>query len=148
MNLAPPFLHIATREPAEADGVVGRLRGREMRTKAALFDEFAAALQFPDYFGRNWDALDECLNDLSWLPGRAYLLLVSDALAVLSEERPEAFATLVAVLQRAGEEWAHRKLEGNPWDRPPTPFHVILRCEDDEREALVERLRKAGADFD
>lgn len=28
-----------------------------------LFDALAAALHLPDYFGRNWDALDECLRD-------------------------------------------------------------------------------------
>lgn len=37
-------------------------------TKAALLEELDRRLQFPDYFGENWDALDECIRDLSWLP--------------------------------------------------------------------------------
>jgi RNAse (barnase) inhibitor barstar len=32
-----------------------------------LFQELSKGLNFPDYFGNNWDALDECINDLSWL---------------------------------------------------------------------------------
>ncbi len=33
-----------------------------------LFQELAQRLYFPDYFGANWDALWECIRDLSWLP--------------------------------------------------------------------------------
>jgi RNAse (barnase) inhibitor barstar len=36
-------------------------------SKAALLTELAQRLHFPDYFGMNWDALDECIHDLSWL---------------------------------------------------------------------------------
>jgi len=52
-------------------GVVRLVRGAKMRTTARLFDEISAAFQFPCYFGENWDALDECLNDIDWLPGDA-----------------------------------------------------------------------------
>ena len=37
-------------------------------TKEALLDELYRRLRFPDYFGDNWDALEECIRDLSWLP--------------------------------------------------------------------------------
>ncbi|WP_199922364.1 barstar family protein [Microterricola viridarii] len=40
------------------------VRGRKMRTLRPLFDEFAAALQFPLYFGENRDAFYERLSDL------------------------------------------------------------------------------------
>lgn len=59
------------------------LQGNRMRTEAGLFQEFAAALQFPYYFGSNWDALDECLSDLEWLPADGYLLFLSEAQRVL-----------------------------------------------------------------
>jgi RNAse (barnase) inhibitor barstar len=39
-----------------------------LATKEALFEELYQRLQFPDYFGGNWDALWECIRDLSWLP--------------------------------------------------------------------------------
>jgi hypothetical protein len=37
------------------------------RGKEKLLGVLAKGLRFPKYFGWNWDALDECLRDLSWL---------------------------------------------------------------------------------
>src|SRR5438552_17320122 len=51
------------------------LRGHKCRTSDQLFDEFGAALQFPEYFGENWDALNDCLTDLAWLPAAEYPLV-------------------------------------------------------------------------
>ncbi|MBN1425603.1 barstar family protein, partial [Candidatus Fermentibacteria bacterium] len=45
-------------------------------TGADLLAAFAAALHFPSYFGRNWDALYDCLADLSWRPACGYALLL------------------------------------------------------------------------
>ena len=39
-----------------------------IRSKQKLLRTLAAQLRLPDYFGYNWDALEECLRDLSWLP--------------------------------------------------------------------------------
>jgi len=40
----------------EADLAVRLVRGHKSRAVDGLFDEFAAALQFPYYFGANWAA--------------------------------------------------------------------------------------------
>ena len=40
-----------------------------LRTTQALFSTLAADLSFPEYFGHNWSALDDCMRDLSWLAG-------------------------------------------------------------------------------
>jgi hypothetical protein len=40
--------------------------GAQVSDKAAFLRTVAAALRFPAYFGHNWDALEECLRDLSW----------------------------------------------------------------------------------
>ena len=46
--------------------------------KRDLYDLFAAQLNFPSYFGRNWDALYDCLNDLKWLKEKQILILHED----------------------------------------------------------------------
>ena len=68
---------------------VRHVRGRRMPTVAALFDEFAAALQFPYYFGRNKDAFDECFGEIGDTVGAGPVVLVLDADAVLTEQPGE-----------------------------------------------------------
>lgn len=54
-----------------AAGWSGRVvDGAAMGDRDGMFDEFATALEFPAWFGRNWDAFLDCLRDLSWLADR------------------------------------------------------------------------------
>jgi RNAse (barnase) inhibitor barstar len=56
----------SARKPTEVALVVRIPRG--IRSKEKLLAILADRLRFPRYFGYNWDALEECLRDLSWLP--------------------------------------------------------------------------------
>jgi RNAse (barnase) inhibitor barstar len=47
-------------------------------TKSQLMRFLASSLTFPAYFGHNWDALDECLADLSWLSAKKVVLWHQD----------------------------------------------------------------------
>ncbi|MDX8035094.1 barstar family protein [Lentzea sp. BCCO 10_0856] len=44
--------------------------------KNAAIAAIAKALDFPDWFGQNLDALYDSLSDLSWLPEGEYVLVV------------------------------------------------------------------------
>ena len=45
---------------------------------ATLLRVLAERLQFPDWFGGNWNALSDCLRDLGWLPQRTVVLWHED----------------------------------------------------------------------
>lgn len=37
------------------------------KTEIDLRESIAKKLMFPSYYGKNWDAFDECINDLGWI---------------------------------------------------------------------------------
>lgn len=76
--------------------------GAAVRTKAEALDAIAAAMSFPDWFGRNLDALYDSLTDLSWLPAGEHLLVWS-APEVLRAAEPRAYQAIVDVLVDASE---------------------------------------------
>jgi hypothetical protein len=128
--------------------VVRFLRGNKMRTVNSLFDEFAAALQFPYYFGENWNAFDECLTDLAWLPGDVYILIITNSEATLAtEEDEEQLVTLIDILQNAGEEWSRPVETSESWSHPPVPFHVIFQSSEAGLEVVRSRLKSTGMPF-
>lgn len=101
------------------------IHGKKCGTSAGLFDEFARALSFPDYFGHNWDALEECLMDLEWLPAKGYVLVIVDAEHVLPDDEEE-YETLLEILCDAGEHWAGRGRV--------VPFHALFVVSERNRQ--------------
>lgn len=154
-----PWLHIAELDQSPLTNCVLRLmqedrdlavrvvRGRKMITQQALFDEFAAAYQFPFYFGENWNAFHDCINDLAWLPAARHLTVIMGAEAVLSASR-ERFRALVETLDRAGREWSESSAATRPWAPQPRPFHVILQAESGDGSELRNALSEAKVAHD
>ncbi|HSL05131.1 MAG TPA: barstar family protein [Nitrospiraceae bacterium] len=106
------------------------IKGRHCKTPATLLAEFARALEFPDYFGHNWDALEECLTDLEWLPAKGYILLITDAAHVLSNDETE-YETFLEILRDAGEAWGSG--QAGMGTRRATPFHALFAVSERER---------------
>lgn len=65
-----------------------------------VFESMARALDFPDWFGRNWDALEDCLGDLTWRRDAGRVLLLCN-----SPDGSE-LGTLVDVLDTVARYWA------------------------------------------
>ena len=75
--------------------------------KEALLERLAAALAFPDWFGANWDALEDCLGDLSWRAGDGWLLLI-EGFEALQSAAGDDFGVLLDLLGDVADDWKQR----------------------------------------
>jgi len=60
-------------------------------------------LDFPDWYGRNLDALNDCLTDLAWHSAPGYVIAIAGANALRANT--EAFCTLNEVFTSAVAAW-------------------------------------------
>jgi RNAse (barnase) inhibitor barstar len=93
----------AARALAEAQerGAAVHLVG-PVSSKAEALDAIGAALCFPAWYGRNLDALYDCLTDLSWLPPGEHVLIWSGH-RDLEIADPDGYRAVLAVLDDAAE---------------------------------------------
>ncbi len=131
-SIEPPWIHLAIRAPGETAGsvlsappgfVTRIVDGRRCRTKARLLSELARALDAPESCRRNWDAFEECLADLDWLPAKGYIIAITEAEHLLSTS-PEDYATFIDIVHNVAKEWATPR--DGEWPRPAVPFHACL----------------------
>ena len=74
-----------------------------LRRKRDLLTVLARGLDFPGYFGWNWDALEECLRDLKWIKHPRRIVLVHEALPFQPDW--DNRATYLSILKEAVAAW-------------------------------------------
>jgi hypothetical protein len=99
---------------------VFELDGTLLTSQDRLFDALAATLAFP-FFGRNWDALNDCLRDLSWVEAKGHVLVIRDARVLWRADLASA-AGLVELWLFCAESWASHRV----------PFHLVFQIPVDE----------------
>lgn len=121
------------------------IRGQNCVTTDKLFDEFSAAFQFPYYFGENWDAFDECINDLEWMRSDAYVVCISNSEKLLTLPGND-FELFVNILDSAAKEWGVGR-EYGAISTSPTPFNIVLHCTNGKEGAIIEKFHALGVAF-
>ena len=90
------------------------------------------SLGLPDHFGHNWDALEECLADLDWLPASGYVVMIADAEQVLTKPDDEDdYETFIEILAEAGEAWSTKRSDSSTG--AGIPFHTVLLVSDRQK---------------
>jgi hypothetical protein len=83
---------------------VARIDLKGVSEKEALMQHIARALEFPRWFGGTWDALEDCLSDLSWSKAGGHVLLIDNGQRLPADE----CGILVDILASAAAAWAER----------------------------------------
>lgn len=83
---------------------VARVNLEDCRDHEAALAQIAEALRFPAWYGANWDALSDCINDLSWLPAEGFVVLLEHPSHWRAAE-PAAFQALLELLEEAAQRW-------------------------------------------
>lgn len=82
-----------------------RVDGADLPDKPAFLSRSASVMSFPAYFGSNWDAFEEIVNDPDAMPeARGYLLLLDD-FAAFARANPGDWSTAKAILAEAAQRW-------------------------------------------
>jgi hypothetical protein len=96
------------------------LDGTGISTKAEFLQRCAETMNFPAYFGHNWDALEECIRYLDEASGRRsgtkFVLLYSYP-ENFAQHSPAQWATAIEILQEAAEFW----------QSTDTPMYVLFK---------------------
>jgi len=96
---------LALEEAAEClEYPLHRVNLAQVTDKDAFLEVVGQALSFPEWYGRNWDALADCLTDLSWMAADGYVIVLehSDAFA---QAAPADFAMALSIFQAAADTW-------------------------------------------
>jgi RNAse (barnase) inhibitor barstar len=64
LALAGTASRVATGRGAPKSGHVYRIELNRITSRKVLHADLARVFSFPDYYGRNWDAFDECIDDI------------------------------------------------------------------------------------
>jgi hypothetical protein len=105
-----------------------------IRTKESLMNAMASACNFPNYFGKTWDALKDCLCGLYALPEKPKgIVLFFGQIPRLSWTDVASFFNIVEALR-----WIHIKND--------VSFRLFIpeELERDESKALAEKNARLG----
>ena len=82
------------------------LDGEKLKNKEQLLKALKEGLCFPDYFGFNWDALQDCITDLSWLQGIVKVdVVIKNSSKLLNDEDDSSLQVFLEIMDYAVSFW-------------------------------------------
>jgi RNAse (barnase) inhibitor barstar len=122
---------LIAKEPSEVrtlflGAFIAQIDGQKATSLKDFYAEISTAMRFPEYDGKNLDALDEMLNDLSWIEEKKVIIYITDSADWLSKEKSEEkLLTVIDIMDATAEDWKwmDEEEEGTPKKELQIVFH-------------------------
>ena len=103
------YAHRAHRGPVDPAAAPAEytLTLRNVRSSNELLKLFARTFRFPDHFGGNWAALDDCMRDLAWLQ-ETHVVVRLRGMDALAERDPALHRELLESIELWLQYWRDR----------------------------------------
>lgn len=103
---------------SQAGAYVSYLRGEHCKTEDDFLIEVGVSFQFPFYYGENWPAFDECINDLEWI-NFTRIFVIFDDFSMAFRDQPSIQNMLqervIRYWNNSIEEWAAQGKKVEVW---------------------------------
>ncbi|MCF2506672.1 barstar family protein [Dyadobacter sp. CY107] len=115
---------------------IAHIDGRKATSLKDFYDEISTAMHFPEYDGKNLDALDEMLNDLEWIKEQKVIIYIENSADWLAKEKSEEkLLSVIDILDATAEDW--KWMDEEEENTPKKELQIIFH--DSERiRALLE----------
>lgn len=107
-----------------------------IKSKSQLLDVYSDKFKLPDYFGRNWDALDEVLKDFYWIGQKIIIIFHEGIPSGLNEKDLKIY---LDILTDAVQVWRDSPREGF---KPPQIMHELIVVFPSKCKKEIEKIIK------
>lgn len=129
-------------EESHTDTNFVHLRAAKMRTVAGFLSELAAVMQFPIWFGENWDALEDILRDRAGFAGT--VIAIYNAEQLLADGTAADRVNFAEAMERCNRYWLDDDDEREEDAADDEGFHLLCQVPEGELGDFRARWSIAG----
>lgn len=105
----------------------------------SFYNDIQIKMRFPRFFGKNLDALEECLNDLDWLDLDNYSIVINNYDEFLKSENEETLKGILDIFRLCSQNWINvPNFPGEEEQRRKATFLVYIEDCDKIRTDLSQ----------
>lgn len=121
---------------------IGEIDGKKATTMKDFHEQIGIAMEFPDYSGKNLDALDEMVNDLEWIKQEKVIIYINNSEEWLSKEKVNhRIFTILDIFDATAEDW---KWMDEDDETPKKDLRIVFSDSERIRTLLEEQEIKFG----
>ena len=106
------------------DYFIASIDGNRCKNLKSFLFEIGRAFGFPEHYGMNMSALDDCLNDLDWIEKDNYVLVINNNESFIIDSHDDRVAA-IEFLNEIADEWKNYAGEDNDEYRKKSDFVII-----------------------